>query len=96
MGDHCDECETKIGCEHGTCDVPNECNCNAGWAGPLCNIGKCATTNMLCYSPWYFISRKGGAGTGVGAFTKIIQDSSSKKKSDQIMTGNLVVLTMGS
>ncbi|PIK54747.1 delta protein [Apostichopus japonicus] len=22
MGDHCDECETKIGCEHGTCDVP--------------------------------------------------------------------------
>jgi hypothetical protein len=27
------------GCVNGTCSVPGDCNCNAGWSGSLCSNG---------------------------------------------------------
>ncbi|GFR60340.1 delta-like protein [Elysia marginata] len=36
-GKYCNECVPYLGCHHGTCQKPWECNCEDGWGGQLCN-----------------------------------------------------------
>ncbi|GFN86987.1 delta-like protein [Plakobranchus ocellatus] len=37
QGPYCTECVPYLGCHHGTCEEPWECNCEEGWGGLLCN-----------------------------------------------------------
>ncbi|GFO45468.1 delta-like protein [Plakobranchus ocellatus] len=37
LGEHCDRCKTRAGCEHGTCILPGQCICRSGWEGPFCD-----------------------------------------------------------
>ena len=44
-GPNCTECVPYWNCQHGTCQKPWECNCDAGYFGLECNdtktIGNC-------------------------------------------------------
>jgi len=49
QGPLCDECVPYPGCVHGTCQKPNECLCEGGWGGVLCNLGASASATITSY-----------------------------------------------
>ena len=40
QGLNCTECKKHPACHQGTCTRPWECNCNPGWGGNYCDLGK--------------------------------------------------------
>lgn len=38
-GQFCDECRLHPGCDHGTCTLPWQCNCEENWGGLMCDKG---------------------------------------------------------
>ncbi|XP_039254307.2 protein jagged-1b-like [Styela clava] len=56
MGKECNIAKCKTGCsaEHGKCSSPNECKCDYGWQGELCD--KCVPypgcEHGTCTKPW--------------------------------------------